>query len=833
MNRILQRLVTFAALTLLVLLGVFPSFAQSNARVRFVHLTPSVGAVDVYVAGSLLVQDLDYGTASLFLSVPAGDHEISVTLANDTTPVFSQTITADSERPASFVLADGAQFFAVSENLNETPAGGSRLLLVHALDGGPAVDIKLAEPVQLGGAEQPTGTPLATSMAYSTTFGAFDVPAQVYTVNVLAAGSEDALLSEVTLPLAAGTSYTAFVYGTADAPEALLLAAATQPTANDGLVRFVHAVADGPAVDIYDGDTLIVPALGANTATEHIALAAGDHTLVVRGVGDEAIAVNVLSQADISVEAGTAQTVVALEAGGAVVVANYIDDVSNAADNSTAVVSVINTVTQSTLDTLTIDGQTIAEGISFAENSDSASVAPTAGTLSFDLSVDNETASANRDNVVLYGGTYYNVIVVPGSAAGEPQALIFPTSISAGIGSAPDSSDTLTVVAVATPEVVVTEAPAVATTAPVVATAAPVTTAPNAITGRVLLDPGANLQLRQNPSADALSLGLAPAGSTLVVKGREGRPVALVDGQQPPAEADSYEDPVGLLVDEDADLDPNATWINVTFNTPDGGRITSWVLAQFLDIRNDRNEKVRLRDLEPVGRNIPGTAVETAVTPPPNPTDVLQAVVFNLDRDVSLNIRRTPSTDGEVIGRVTNGTTMVFLGGVEDEDWAYVQFTTPEGGVIEGWVSTLYIQYQYNGRTYSLEDFQNLVSRTTSQALYELVLPDTIGGVRGNVAPLTVPTVDPLRDQFVAQVQLDSGSNLQLRRLPDPTSESLNLVPSGTQLIVISRTEDAAWLKVTFEGETGWISSDFVSILFNGASVSISDIPVEVLQSAG
>jgi uncharacterized protein YraI len=112
--------------------------------------------------------------------------------------------------------------------------------------------------------------------------------------------------------------------------------------------------------------------------------------------------------------------------------------------------------------------------------------------------------------------------------------------------------------------------------------------------------------------------------------------------------------------------------------------------------------------------------------------------------------------------------------------------------------------------------------------LFEVIPSDTVGGVRGNVTPLTLPTVDPLKDQFVATVQLNSGANLQLRRFPDPTSESLNLIASGTQLIISSRNELGDWLKVTFEGEDGWINSEFVRVTFNGATVSVDEIPVEL-----
>src|SRR5690606_15820278 len=79
-----------------------------------------------------------------------------------------------------------------------------------------------------------------------------------------------------------------------------------------------------------------------------------------------------------------------------------------------------------------------------------------------------------------------------------------------------------------TPEApVATEEPATAaaTAAPTVPAVTPTPT-PIGPTARVLLNPGANLQLRQFPSSEAFSLGRAPADSLLIVLGREGAPEA-------------------------------------------------------------------------------------------------------------------------------------------------------------------------------------------------------------------------------------------------------------------------------------------------------------------
>jgi uncharacterized protein YgiM (DUF1202 family) len=817
-----------ALLFVLVLsLAMFASLAQADAKIRFVHVSPGAPAVDVYVAGVLAVQGLEYGEASVYLTVPAGGHTVIVTAEGATTALWEQDITASETTPTTFIAADGTQFFLANDNLTASANGGSRLLLVHAIAGGPGVDVTLAEPVELGGTEQSAGTPLATNMIYSTSVGAFEVPAQTYVVNIAPTGTEDFIVSELPLSLAVSTSYMAIVYGTPAQPQALLLGEMMEATSDSALVRFIHGISGGGAVDVYINDLLVVPGLSAETATAHLALPAGEATVSVRVAGED----TELLGTEVELEAGSAQSVLVAESTGAAVATIISDDVSGALDANTVSLTLTNAIVGADLGGGTIT-QTSANGLEDVATFDTGTLNfEDSATVTFDPAQGDLTIGVNlgdasgvlTEEVTLYGGTYYNAVVLPGTAFSGPVLRVFPTTLTTTLGSAPNGEQTVDV-AVATPAPVAVEA----TPAPVATTAPIATATPNVITGRILLDPGANLQLRQNPDSDALSLGLAPSGSVLIINGREGAPVALVDGQAPPPEAETWVDPVAELPDLETDLDPTQTWVNVTYNTPDGGQITAWVNAQFLEIRDGRDREVRLRDLDFVGGNIPGRAESTAITPPPITEDTLTARVFNLDPGVQLNIRRTPNVEGEVIGKLDNGTLVIFVGMEESEQWAFIEFATPEGGIISGWVNTLYIEYVYNGREFELEDFKNVVSRTTSQALFEFVSPDLIGEIQGNVSQIAAPTVDPLRDQFVALVQLNQGANLQFRRLPDATSESLNLIPSGTQLIITGANETGEWLQVTFEGEEGWISVGFANITFNGVPATIDQIPVVV-----
>jgi uncharacterized protein YgiM (DUF1202 family) len=95
-----------------------------------------------------------------------------------------------------------------------------------------------------------------------------------------------------------------------------------------------------------------------------------------------------------------------------------------------------------------------------------------------------------------------------------------------------------------------------------------------------------------------------------------------------------------------------------------------------------------------------------------------------------------------------------------------------------------------------------------------------------------IPTVNPIsRDDIVATVVLDSGSNLNLRRNPNANAEVLIQLPSGTQAVVNGKSQDGLWLNVTFENTDGWIAAQtdtavFVYLTRDGEEVQIVDVPL-------
>ncbi|MCS6834627.1 MAG: DUF4397 domain-containing protein [Anaerolineae bacterium] len=812
--------VTITALTLM-LLGVLPSSAQGTSQIRFVHAIPNASPVDVYINGRLAIVDLSFGTATTYFSAPAGEHALVVTPTGIAAPLWQQNISIGPEQTTTFIAADSndLKFNAYVDNLAPLAFGDARWSLYHAIAGAPEVSVELARDVTIRGTRQSAGTIIGT-MGFGQVIGAFDLPAQVYTVNLVSDGTS--IVESLPLSFNAGESSIGLVYGTPSASRFTIISAPSRPGGAAGFVRFVHAATNAPAVDLLVNDTVILPAFAPGSASQHLALPAGDHVVSVRvsGETDEALSV------DLTVSEGQAQTIVVRQDDQALLADSFVDDLSDVSTTQ-AVVGVINAASGILIQEVRFNGVVLANNLQTGQNT-TTPLSPGDAVPAATLNIGGQIGTIQGDFTPLYGGVYYNMILLPSSGFSAPRLLIAATSLSQEIASAPRTNVVLQVPAVVPPTATPT-APVAQPPAPVVQPPA-VVPGPDApeFTARIVLNPGANLQLRQYPSRDALSLGLAPSGSTLIVNGREGAPVALVEGQTPPPEADTWVDPVTNLVG-DEDLNPADTWLNVVYNTPDGGTITAWVNAQFLDVRNRRNRPQRLAELPTVGGNIPGESVGTSIRPPVATISNVTVTVVNLAAGANLNVRRLPDITSEVLASLPGGTVADFIGNSEDDSWVYLEYTSPDGGTVTGWASRQFLEYRVNGTRIELEALKNAVDRTTRSPLFATVPSDQIGVASGPIRAVPVATANPVRNQFVATVVLDPTANLQLRRFPDATSQSLALIPSGSQLIVLSRTEAADWLLVTYEGQEGWISSQFVTVRFNDRIVPVTDISVDPL----
>jgi uncharacterized protein YgiM (DUF1202 family) len=845
-----------ATLILVMAFSVWTAAGQAgNTLLRFVHVIPGAAAVDIYVGGQLAVRQLNYGNATAYLSAPAGEQAITVTQAGVTTPLFQQTITAAADDAITLVAAstDPLAFDVYIDNLRPLPLGRARITAIHAIAGAESVDLVLGD-----------GRIVIPSLQFGQAFGTIDIPADAYEFAVTPAGetADSALIPLTPFSLNSSTSYMLVVYGTPTAPAILTLTVPTRPEIASGYVRLVHGIPNAPAVDVLVGDQIVAPALSEGKATDYLALPTGSFPLVVRA-GEAELLSGMLDVArDTYVTAVVTGTVDAPEL-------RLVTDDLSVIDAATSVVSVINALSDGEATVILDDELTVIAGVAPGETG--------TGTIAAEdaiLAVNVEQADATTGAIFapeggLPGGSIYTILVTEGQ---PPLVIILPPlGIASSLASAPGSvtiaaaptqapvaaTPTETAAAAqATQSVMVvtatptTDAAAQPTQSVIVVTATPTqdmrsevvvasptppvviapTIAPTpSFIARVVVNPGANLQLRLYPSREAFSLGLAPANTALRILGREGEaapipgstPTPTFDPANPPLTptVTPFIDPVALL-GEGEDLDAALTWLYVVYDTPDGGTITAWVNALYLDVLNPQGRREPLRNLPTIPRNRPGNASNTSVQPPSAAQNLITVVVGNLSAGVNVHIRRTPDEAGESLALVGSATALEVLGINQAQDWVFVRFADATGGGVRGWVSTAFVSFALNGAPTDIETLE-------ARALLTTTSDDERGSTfAGGIAAPAQPTVSAIRDAIVGEVILNPGANLHLRRRPNVTSESLSLVPAGTQLVVTGQTESGEWFAVTFEGIDGWVSSTYLYLTRNGRAFDPLEVPL-------
>jgi uncharacterized protein YraI len=150
-----------------------------------------------------------------------------------------------------------------------------------------------------------------------------------------------------------------------------------------------------------------------------------------------------------------------------------------------------------------------------------------------------------------------------------------------------------------------------------------------------------------------------------------------------------------------------------------------------------------------------------------------------------VNVRSGPSIDYERISMLLPGETAVVVGRTEDNQWLQVSV-----GEFTGWVAYFVVSV-----TGEVEGIPVVIAPTMTPSPSPTLTPTPVE-----------PTATPLI------VLLTTRFNTNLRASPSFTSEIVGVVPYSTTLEVEARTEDANWLRVTYDGNSGWLLSSLVEM---------------------
>lgn len=250
-------------------------------------------------------------------------------------------------------------------------------------------------------------------------------------------------------------------------------------------------------------------------------------------------------------------------------------------------------------------------------------------------------------------------------------------------------------------------------------------------------------------------------------------------------------------------------------------------------------------------------AATPAPTLPPAPTpapavdeDVLIGRVFNLNPDANLQLRQYPNSSALSLGTIAFGVSVRVNGRdgeiadlplsstrvpddyeyvdpvtlLEDEradlerdlTWLYVTYDTPDGGQIDAWVRSDYIDVRDGrGEQIPLRNILTVPANTPGESRDTAVTAPT---GRQNVVTVVV-------------TNLAASANLNVRRAPSNESEVLAQLPLGTvaEFVGVGEGDIDEWIFLRFVSPdgvtvTGWSSAEFLTYQLNGAPTTTADL---------
>jgi len=793
---------------LLGLLSALPLQAQSRASLRFAHIDARAPRLDIVVNGTLAVADIAYGSVSVALGAPAGELELSLLRAGTSEELYVGALMLPAQAAlVPIVSLAAAQLHVLPEQLGMLAPGQARVSLFNASDAAVALRLYQGEDDPIETALEPGkgGEPLVLA-------------AQTATLSVASIRASGGSMSfQGSIPLAGGASHQLLVYGTETGLAVLPIATPLLGDADSGKLRFLHGIAGAASVDLLIDGQVVIPSMSFAQPSELLSLPAGSHDLAI-----------VLGQAEIiaeslSVTAGEWSTMLLAATSRGLEMLRFRENLGALSDE-VAVLQFINAIPDGFINLVQVeDGSLVAHNLAFAETSEAAAIAPGRQTMQLLLDIAGEVGTISVPARYYHGGSHYSLFVLAGGSFAPPQLLVLESAHGRAL---PGQEPPATATAIAT-ELPTEAAPSTATSVTSDAIPTAIATAPFAATlpamphAVIAVDADSALHLRQYPSDQAMSLGLLPPQSEILVLGRRG-PTVLQAGDISylPVDLSGYEHDPAADLPPTSDLAAADTWLYVLYSTEDGGSLYGWVNALYLQVYDAAGERQRLASLATVKQNQAGNTYNT-VARPPALSDSVSARVISLNPGILLNLRMENSPNAEVISQLAPGTELGFFGLDGSEDWAFIELVMDNGNILRGWVSTGYIDLLLHGSP---------ITAATLRELDASALQRISGSMSGSITPAQAADSDdgmPLAG-IVGEVNVDENSALHLRLYPDEESESLNLVPPGARLQISGMTNNRQWYRVSYRQETGWVAAAYVLLSLDGQRYARATLEIQL-----
>jgi uncharacterized protein DUF4397 len=198
---------TCVALVLVCFFGLHQkqAAAESPAFVRIIHASPDVGTADVFLDGSKLLSNFQFGTVTDYVTIPPGPHKVQIALIGKGigAAVITQTLSVNPGI-AYTVAALGTNSTGLSLEVftdnNQLSSGMAKVRVYHLSPGTGTVNVSDGNNMVIAG----LGYPQASHYLI--------LPAGSYTFHVTATQS-NAILPPVSVTLKANTVTSVFAIG--------------------------------------------------------------------------------------------------------------------------------------------------------------------------------------------------------------------------------------------------------------------------------------------------------------------------------------------------------------------------------------------------------------------------------------------------------------------------------------------------------------------------------------------------------------------------------------------------------------------------------------------
>lgn len=114
------------------------------SMVRFLHGSPELKAVDIYLNGTRVLRDFDYKNNSSHMQLPPGKYQVDIYPAGENvSTVISKKINVEPGKIFTAAIAGPAKKLRllIFEDQPQTPVGETKVRFIHLSPDAPAVDI--------------------------------------------------------------------------------------------------------------------------------------------------------------------------------------------------------------------------------------------------------------------------------------------------------------------------------------------------------------------------------------------------------------------------------------------------------------------------------------------------------------------------------------------------------------------------------------------------------------------------------------------------------------------------------------------------------------------